>query len=91
MAAAEEWSRWVVFFGLGGFVGNFALSLCDHAQNNFFVMTEWIPSVSSAVAIGFLAVAVTASERRYLHLCLAIMGLQSWWVWWASTFTCELI
>ena len=31
-----EWSQWVVFFALGGFVGNFGLALCDHAMNGFF-------------------------------------------------------
>ena len=28
-----EWARWIVLLGLGGFVGNLILSLCDHAQN----------------------------------------------------------
>ncbi len=31
-----EWSQWVVFFAFGGFVGNFGLSLADHAMNGFF-------------------------------------------------------
>ena len=31
-----EWGQWVVCMTLGGFLGNFLLSLCDHAQNGFF-------------------------------------------------------
>jgi hypothetical protein len=31
-----EWSLGVVFPAVGGFVGNFALLLLDHAQNGFF-------------------------------------------------------
>lgn len=51
----KEWPQWVLFLTLGGFVGNFAFSLTDHASNGFFHWTEWIPVVSSAFAIGFLA------------------------------------
>ena len=46
---SEEWPRWVLLMGLGGFVGNFIFSLTDHAQNGFFHWTEWIPVVSSAL------------------------------------------
>ena len=48
------WGKWLAFFALGGFAGNFVLSLADHAQNGFFYITEWIPVVSSALAFGFL-------------------------------------
>jgi len=51
-----EWGQWIVFFALGGFLGNFILSLCDHAQNGFYHSAEWIPVVASAFAVGFLAV-----------------------------------
>jgi hypothetical protein len=37
---AREWSQWVLFFSLGGFAGNFVLSLTDHAANGFFHWTE---------------------------------------------------
>ena len=33
---APSWGVWVVFLAMCGFVGNLALSLCDHAQNGFF-------------------------------------------------------
>ena len=51
---SAEWAQWVVFLALGGFVGNFVLSLADHAQNGFYNRQEWIPVISSAVAIAFL-------------------------------------
>ena len=47
---------WVTFFALGGFAGNFVLSLCDHAQNGFFAASEWIPVVAGATAVGFLSI-----------------------------------
>ena len=40
---SAEWARWVMFMALGGFFGNFVLSLTDHAENGFFQSTEWIP------------------------------------------------
>jgi hypothetical protein len=51
----KEWAQWVLFLTLGGFAGNFVLSLTDHAANGFFHWTEWIPVISSAFAVGFLA------------------------------------
>lgn len=72
-----EWGQWVVFFCLGGFVGNFALSLCDHAQNGFFYTEEWIPVIASAVAVGFLAVALlNRSSPAFLGWCMGILVLQ---------------
>ena len=46
----------MLLLALGGFVGNFVFSLTDHAQNGFFNPLEWIPVVSSALAVGFLLV-----------------------------------
>ena len=34
-ARGQEWSRWVILLAAGGFLGNFLLSLADHAQNGF--------------------------------------------------------
>lgn len=74
----REWSQWVIFFTLGGFVGNFALSLTDHAANGFFHWTEWIPVVSSALAVGFLAVLLLSrSERAFLYWCSVVLLLQT--------------
>lgn len=74
---SAEWPRWVLLLALGGFVGNFIFSLTDHAQNGFFFKTEWIPVISSAIAVGFLfSPFVTPVTARYLRLCLWILVLQ---------------
>lgn len=52
---SPTWARWVLFLALGGFAGNFALSLTDHAQNGFFYPAEWIPVGAAALAVGYLA------------------------------------
>lgn len=73
-----EWARWVLFLAMGGFFGNFVLSLTDHASNGFFARTEWIPVISSAFATGFLVVPlVMGVTRRFLDLCLAVMFTQA--------------
>jgi hypothetical protein len=69
-----EWARWVILLALGGFFGNFVLSLTDHASNGFFARTEWIPVISSAFATGFLLVPLISTvTRRFLDLCLIVM------------------
>jgi hypothetical protein len=71
---SAEWARWVIFLALGGFFGNFVLSLTDHASNGFFARTEWIPVISSAFATGFLVVPlVMPVTRRFLDLCLLVL------------------
>jgi hypothetical protein len=73
-----EWAQWVVFFSLGGFAGNFIFSLTDHAQNGFFHRTEWIPVISSAVAVGFLMVPLMLpTNRAFRWLCGLIMLMQT--------------
>ena len=81
-----EWARWVVFLALGGFLGNFVLSLTDHAQNGFFDGREWIAVVAAAFAVGgLLAALVDYCKRPYLWLCLGLMlveivvGLLGWY------------
>jgi len=77
-AASAEWPYWVLLMALGGFLGNFVFSLTDHAQNGFFHKTEWIPVVSSAFAVGFLAVPfLTPVTRKYLWLCAAVLAAQA--------------
>ncbi len=74
---AKEWRQWVLFFALGGFAGNFLLSLSDHAINGFFHWTEWIPVVSSAFAVGFLlALLLLDTGRSFVRLCAGILSLQ---------------
>jgi hypothetical protein len=73
-----EWPQWVLLLALGGFAGNFVLSLADHAQNGFFHVTEWIPVASSALAVGFLAVPLFLPVRRsYLAACVPILLVQA--------------
>ena len=73
-----RWARWVLFLALGGFFGNFVLSLTDHAENGFFMHTEWIPVFSSAFATGFLLVPlVLPVTRRFLDACSVVMFLQA--------------
>jgi len=74
----KDWGRWVVLFGLGGFIGNFILSLCDHAQNGFFLLAEWIPVVSSAYAVAFFAVAaLMPRDGSFLRACMYLAGVQA--------------
>jgi hypothetical protein len=77
-AESEEWPRWVLLMALGGFAGNFIFSLTDHAQNGFFHSTEWIPVVSSALAVGFLlSPLVTPVGRSYIVVCAVILLAQA--------------
>lgn len=70
-----EWGRWIVFLALGGFVGNFALSLADHAQNGFFDTREWIPVISSAAAVGCLLAVVIWPYDALLRRVTAVVLL----------------
>jgi hypothetical protein len=73
----REWSQWVLFFAVGGFAGNFVLSLADHATNAFFHWTEWIPVVSSASAVGFLlTLLVSNAPPSFRRLCNLVLLLQ---------------
>ena len=73
-----EWGKWILFLTMSGFVGNFTLSLCDHAQNGFFYSREWIPVFTSAAAVGFLITAILRPvDRVFLVICLAIMVINS--------------
>lgn len=75
---SAEWGRWLILLATGGFFGNFVLCLTDHATNGFFLKTEWIPVISSALATGFLIVPVLMPvTRRYLDLCLAVLTVQA--------------
>jgi hypothetical protein len=74
---SRSWARWVLFLAWGGFLGNFGLSLLDHAQNGFFYWTEWIPVAVSALAVGFFLVLTLARPTRLLLRATTwILGLQ---------------
>jgi hypothetical protein len=73
-----DWAKWIVFLALGGFGGNFVLSLTDHAENGFFHWTEWIPVVSSSFAVAFLTVFFFVRlTDRFLAACTGILLLQA--------------
>ena len=75
---SSEWGKWLLFMAFAGFLGNYVLSLCDHAQNGFFNWREWIPVCTSAMAVGFLMTAVLQPDDvSFLKLCLAILVLNS--------------
>ncbi len=77
-SSAREWGAWVVFLAMGGFVGAFAVSLGDHAQNGFFAAAEWLPVVTTAFGASFLLVAaIRPPDRRFLIACLAVMAAQA--------------
>lgn len=74
---SKEWAQWTLFFTLGGFVGNFGLTLSDHAENGFFFRTEWVGVWASAVAVGFLLTPLLVQvSRRFLSLCAAVLGAE---------------
>jgi hypothetical protein len=73
-----EWAQWILFFTLGGFLGNFVFSLTDHAQNGFFFLAEWVPVVASAIAVGFLAVPLLLKVSRwFVDICAALLILEA--------------
>jgi hypothetical protein len=77
-AATREWAQWVLLMALGGFAGNYLFSVTDHAQNGFYHSSEWIPVVSSALTVGFLAAPFcTSVGRRFLSLCAIVLLLQA--------------
>ena len=73
----DEWDKWVVFLALGGFLGVFVLALCDHAQNGFFYASEWWAVASSALAGGFLAVALVDRREGFIGICFGVLALQA--------------
>lgn len=74
----ERWAGWILLLTLGGFVGNFALALADHAQNGFFYATEWIGVVAAALAIGYLVTLfVRTPDRTFLVAGYWLMGLEA--------------
>jgi hypothetical protein len=77
-ARTVDWARWVVLLALGGFVGNFVLTLADHAQNGFFRPSEWVGVVASAWAVSSLcAVLVVPGDRPLLGLALVVIAAQA--------------
>ena len=59
------------------FLGVFVLALCDHAQNGFFHASEWWPVAASALAAGFLSVALVDRRGAFLIICFGVLALQA--------------
>lgn len=70
------WGQWVVFLAGCGWVGNFVLSVLDHAQNGFFNSLEWLPVGASAYAIGALLLVVIRPRQRH-NFCLIVLGVNA--------------
>lgn len=68
-----DWARWVVLLALGGFFGNFVLTLADHAQNGFFRPSEWIAVAASAFAVSSLLAVMIVPRNRPLILGTGIV------------------
>ncbi len=77
-APSRSWAQWVVFLAFGGYVGNFVLSLTDHAQNGFFNKVEWVPVVCGAYGASFLLMAALGGRRRpFLRVTLTLMAVEA--------------
>lgn len=71
-----EWGRWVLLLAWGGFVGNFVLSLVDHAQNGFFYVAEWVPVAVGALMVGWLLLpAFWRVPASYLRATFLLLGV----------------
>ena len=73
----RSWGQYVVLLGLCGFLVTFVMVLLDHAQNGYFYVSQLIPVISCAFAVGFLAVALMGNPSRLLvNLCFAVLVIQ---------------
>jgi hypothetical protein len=69
------YAEWTILLALGGFVGNFGLSVLDHAQNGFFHASEWIPVAGGAFGSSFLLIALLrVGDRGFARLTLLVLG-----------------
>ncbi len=66
------YGQWVTLLAAGGFAGNFALTLADHAQNGFFHASEWLAVLAAAFGLAFLLTAVWA------HRDLTLLKAAAW-------------
>lgn len=75
---SEDWAGWVILLTAGGFLGNFVLSLADHAQNGFHRWTEWIPVAAAAFATAFLSIPLLMwTESAYFRWCVAVIAINA--------------
>ncbi|HEY7173112.1 MAG TPA: hypothetical protein VH417_19810 [Vicinamibacterales bacterium] len=77
-SASIDWPRWMLLLAVGGFIGNFVFSLTDHAMNGFYNPLEWIPVVTSALAVGWMIVPVVMPvPAAYLKACAYVVAIQA--------------
>lgn len=71
-----EWGQWVAFLAGCGWLGNFILSVLDHAQNGFFNPLEWLPVFTSAFAVGCLVIVVLMPyQSAFFKFCVVVLGI----------------
>jgi hypothetical protein len=75
-AESPVFGWWVVLLALGGFIGNFGMSLLDHAQNGLFHWTEWVPVISAAFGASFLLVVLLRRDAAFIRITYGVLGLQ---------------
>jgi hypothetical protein len=76
-ATSTELGAWVLLLALGGFAGNFGLSLLDHAQNDFYNPVEWVSVVAAAFGCSFYLVALLGRDPRMLRWCFGVCLFES--------------
>jgi hypothetical protein len=76
-AESTVFGEWVILLALGGFIGNFGMSLLDHAQNGLFHWTEWIPVVSGAFGVSFLGVVLLRPDAAFIRVTYGVLGIQA--------------
>ncbi|MFA6237593.1 MAG: hypothetical protein WC635_09730 [Bacteriovorax sp.] len=73
----RDWGRWIIWFSYLGFLGNYILSLCDHEQNGFYYVSEWIPVVSSSLVIGFIPYFISPNRSNFIYKsCYILVATQ---------------
>jgi len=73
-----EWAGWLLLLAVGGFLGNFVLSLADHAENGFYSWMEWLPVIAAAFGATFLLVPLLMRvSRAFLVGCAVVMGIET--------------
>jgi hypothetical protein len=75
---SPSYFTWISILALGGFVGNFGLSVLDHAENGFFAPAEWVPVAAAAFAVSFLLVSLLwPDDRMVTALSLIVLVFQA--------------
>lgn len=77
-ARHNDWGHWVMILAAGGFLGNFALSLLDHAQNAFFYPAEWISVIAAAFGTAFfISVVLWSFDAQLRWWCGVVIVVEA--------------